>query len=267
MPNIHPVSLARHGNKRWRRPSSYNFAAANSLVSLVTAELPKAVISMPIGLVEDRDGFSPVAIVGFEPGFNVFVSDNWKWLGQYIPAALRGYPFQLAKMEDGSQVLCVDEDNDLISEGASGDAFFAEDGRPSPALSAIFNFLAELEKNRQLTARACAVLKEQDLIIPWPITVEKDGGNQQISGLFQIDEARLNALSAEALKAVQAAGGLVIAYCQLLSKQHLQVLARLAQLQASARTQANSLSNIAPDGELNLEFFNKGGTFSFGSFT
>ena len=42
---------------------------------------------------------------------------------------------------------------------------------------------------------------------------------------------------------------------------------RLAQLQASARTQANALNNIAPDGELNLEFFNKGGTFSFGSFT
>ena len=84
-----------------------------------------------------------------------------------------------------------------------------------------------------------------------------------MQGLYRIDEARLNALSAPALKEIQAAGALAMAYSQLLSMQHLPTLGQLAQLHAQAQSQ-QTLPTSA-NGELDLEFLNNNGTLSFGN--
>ncbi|MBP7780187.1 MAG: hypothetical protein KA045_01460, partial [Burkholderiaceae bacterium] len=74
-------------------------------------------------------------------------------------------------------------------------------------------------------------------------------------------------LSAEALLEVRNAGGLLIAYCQLLSMQHLSILGQLAEAHAKAeQAAAEAANNIAHNGELNMEFLNKNETLSFSGF-
>jgi len=263
MPNFQAISRERHANLRWKRYSNYTFAAADSVVPLVAAELPKAVMSLPIAFIEQGDAYCPAAVLGLQPGNNVFVAPDWRWVGQYIPAAFRSYPFRLAQTEDGQQVLCVDEESGLVSEGSAGEFFFADDGQPAQAILDILAFLTQIEQSRVTTAAACAVLQKHGLIRPWAITLKTDSGEQQIAGLFQIDEAALNGLSGEALLEVRQAGGLPIAYCQLLSMQHLPLLGQLIEAQTKASAQALAFSQLAPNGELDLEFFNKGGTINF----
>jgi hypothetical protein len=266
MPNYQAISRERHAGQRWKRYTSYRFAAADSVVPLVAAELPKAVMSLPIAFIEQGEVYVPAAVLGLQPGNNVFVAPDGRWVGNYIPAAFRGYPFRLAKTEDGQQALCIDEDCDLLTDGPTGEAFFNDDGLPAQATLNILGFLTQIEQNRVVTATACAVLQKHTLIRPWPITLKTESGEKQISGLFQIDEAALNQLSAEALLEIRDAGALPIAYCQLLSMQHLPLLGQLTEAQAKASAQALSLQQLALNGELNLDFLNQGGTFNFSGF-
>ena len=263
MSNFQAISRARHAKQRWKRYANYAFAAADSVVPLVAAELPKAAMSLPVAFIEQGGVYVPAAVLGLQPGNNVFVAPDWRWVGQYIPAAFRSYPFRLAKTEDGQQVLCIDEDSGLLTDGSIGEPFFADDGQPARVILDILNFLTQIEQNRTATAAACVVLQKHQLIRPWVITVKKDSGEQQIAGLFQIDEAALNQLPGEALLELRETGALLMAYCQLLSMQHLPVLGQLIDAQSKASAQASSLQQLAPNGELDLEFLNKGGTISF----
>ena len=90
--------------------------------------------------------------------------------------------------------------------------------------------------------------------------MQGEQGGQKVEGLFRIDEAALNGLDADALIEVRNAGGLTMAYCQLLSMQHMSILGTLAQTHASTRKSLgeDSLSR-------NAEFMNESGTFSFGN--
>ena len=263
MPTYHAISRDRHASKHWNRYTNYRFAAADSVVPLVAAELPLAVMSLPIAFSAQSDGYVPVAVLGLQPRNNVFVAPDWRWAGQYIPAAFRSYPFRLLQSAGEQQVLCIDEDSGLMTDGASGEAFFADDGQPAQAVQDILNFLTQIEQGRLATAVACSALQKHDLIRPWAINLKTDTGEQQITDLFQINEAALNQLSKEALLEVRDAGALPIAYCQLLSMQHLPLVGQLIEAQTKASAQARSLQHLAPGGDLDLEFFNKGGTFSF----
>jgi len=74
----------------------------------------------------------------------------------------------------------------------------------------------------------CAALAAEGLFEPWPLTVQGPNGERNIEGLFRIDEKRLDRLDADALARVQKAGGLPVAYCQLLSKTNIQTLGLIA---------------------------------------
>lgn len=260
MPKLHPVTRSRHGTQRWLRVTRYGFAAKDAVVPLVAHELKRAVLTMPTGFVKTKVGYVPVVVQGLLPGCNLLVGADGRWLGAYIPAAYRAFPFQLAKTEDGRLALCVDEDSGQITDDATqGEPFFAEDGQLSQPLAEVLDFLQQVHAARDGTARACAALDEHKLLRPWNIQLEgAEGEPRSVQGLFCIDEEALAALPAAALAAARDAGALRVAYLQLLSTQHLPMLSRLAQGQA-----AGGLP-VTPAGDLDLEFMNRGETISFG---
>ncbi len=260
MSSLYPVSVSRHGSKRWQRYSSYAFAAGDAMCPLVVQELPKAAMSLPLAFAMSGEEVVPVAVLGLLPGKNLFVAPDGRWLGGYVPAAYRGYPFALAHTEDGQQVLCVDESSGLLAD-REGELFFSENNQPAPALTDVLNFLTQVAGNRQATRRIGALLQEYGVVQSWPIRLQTAEGEQAVAGLWRVDEAALNALPAEAFVALRDAGALPMVYCQLLSMQHLAQLGPLAQAHERAVQQAVP----QPSKELNLEFLNQGGTISFGN--
>ncbi len=263
MPTLQVVSRERFADKRWKRYSSYSFAATETIAGLVLQELPRACLTLPIAFVQVGEGFTPVAVQGLRNGQNLFVAPDGRWLAEYTPAAYRGYPFALAKTEDGQEVLCFDEDSQLLSD-SEGEPFFADDNQPTEDIKKILNFLAQVSANRKQTQAVCAVLQKHNIIQPWPIQIKMDQGHQTVEGLYRIDEAALNGLPVEALDEVRRGGGLPVAYCQLLSMQHLQKLGQLAEAHAKAHASAQEAqATLAPEGELDLEFLNDGDTIKF----
>lgn len=263
MPHFQAVSRTTHADKRWKRYDNYHFAARDAVVPLVVQELARALMHLPIGFIKQQDVFVPVAVLGLQPGQNLFVTADGRWIGGYTPAAYRGYPFRLAASADGQSVLVIDEDSGLISD-TEGEAFFDQDGHPAKAVKEVLDFLGQVQSNRALTLRVCAVLAEHHLIQPWPIAVQSEDGERRLEGLYRIDEAALNALPTEAFATLRQAGALPVAYCQLLSMQHLQTLGKLADAHASAKAQSQAALPTTETGELDLEFLNNNGTISFG---
>lgn len=267
MPTYQALTPATFAALRWQRPHSFRFAASDALAPLVAQELPKACLHLPTAFIAQDDAFVPVAVQGVQPGHNLWVAPDGRWLGHYTPAAYRGYPFALASTEGHSEqvVLCVDTDSGLVGEGLP-EAFFDDAGQPSPAIREVLNFLQQVHAHRALTQRLCAAVQAEGLIQPWPITVQGGGGTQTLQGLYRIDEARFNALGAEALHRLHQAGALALVYCQLLSMQHLQALGALAQahVQAKAQAAARTALPTTPTGDLDLEFLNRSHTLRFG---
>jgi hypothetical protein len=222
MPRYELITKTGFAAQAWRRYDSYAFAATDAVAPLVVEELAKACMSLPIAFLQQGDAFVPHAVQGLEPGRNLFVV-NGKWIGPYTPAAYRGYPFALAQGDGDDLHLCIDTDSGLVD--ADGDQpFFDEAGEAAQPVKDALNFLQQIHRNRAVTQRVCAALAAEDLFQPWPLKVQGPDGERRVDGLFRIDEARLNSLDPEALARVQKAGGLPVAYCQLLSMSNIQTL-------------------------------------------
>lgn len=248
MAQLTVISREQHAGKRWKRYTSYSFAAHDAVAPLVAQELPRACMHLPIGFLKTENGYQLVAVLGLQPGKNLWVSPDGRWLAGYVPAAYRGYPFALANTEDGQRVLCVREDSGLVNDD-EGELFFDEEGQPAKPIQDVLDFLQQVTANAQVTAQLCGVLEEHGLVSPWNVQVKSADGEKKVEGLFRVDEAALNALPAEALAAVRDRGAMPLVYCQLLSMQHLHQLGRLAAHWESVE------SLVQPEsGELDLEF-------------
>lgn len=228
-----PVSRERHGAKRWKRYPDYRFAASTTVVPLQISELTRAVPVLPVAFIPNGEGFVPAAVLGTVPGQNLFIDSGGRWNGHYVPAAIRAYPFALAPMADGREVLCIDEDSGLLTDDPEGESFFNADGVPSKATADALSFLEQLRIHRRRTQLLCDVLKDNGLIRPWPFAIKTPSGVQSIQGLHCIDEAALNALPGEAFLKVREAGCLPAAYLQLLAMQNMPMLWQLIEAKAA----------------------------------
>lgn len=222
-----PISQERHAGKGWRKPDGYGFALGIETVPLVAAEMTRAAGSLPVVFVRQDGTFMPAALMGIGTGRNLFLTESGNWIGEYAPAALRTYPFRIGKTPQGQTVLCLDEASELLVETADAHPIFDPDGNPSEPLRQILELLKQVERSRILTEKAMAALAQAELICPWPIRVKTQDGEKPIEGLFQIDGASLRRLPSSALGPLHEAGALEIAYCQLISRQHVGLLSQL----------------------------------------
>lgn len=259
--SIQPISLQQFANKKFQRTKNYAFASKELLAELVAKEFPKAALAMPVAFVAVGDAFSPVAVLGLNTGKNLFVSLDGRWIGRYIPAAFRGYPFSLAKTEDGRQVFCINDAPGVISD-VDGEPFFEQTSEPTQAVKDIFDFLTQTASNRLVTMQIIKVIQKHQLIVPWVIKIKgADQTEHTMNGLYRLDETAFNLLPSEALFEIRQAGALPLIFCQLLSMQHLPMLSKLAEAQQEAiKTVA---LNQAESGETDLSFLADDTTISF----
>jgi hypothetical protein len=251
MPRYELITKSGFAAQAWRRYDSYAFAATDAVAPLVVQELAKGCMSLPIAFLQQNDAFVPHAVQGLEPGRNLFVV-NGKWVAPYTPAAYRGYPFALAQGDGDDLHMCVDMDSSLVGAGEGFDQpFFDDAGEAAQPVKDALNFLQQIHRNRAVTQRVCAALAAEDLFQPWPLKVQGPDGERRVDGLFRIDEARLNSLDPEALARVQKAGGLPVAYCQLLSMGNIQTLGLIARKLEEVKNRMPEMSDqIDVDGIL-----------------
>ena len=172
MPQYQAITKTDFANLRWKRYENYHFAALDAVAPLVVQELAKACMTLPIAFIPQGEAFVPAAVQGLQPGQNLWVSPDGRWMGAYTPAMYRAYPFRLAHTQSGQWVLCVATDSGMVAEDHP-EPFFDAQGEPSESVKAVLHFLQQVQANRAVTERACAALQAEGLIQPWPVTLKK----------------------------------------------------------------------------------------------
>lgn len=233
MTNFVPISPAQHAGKAWHRPNSYSFASTEAVLPLIGGEFGKVAVAMPIAFVEQGGRYVPVAVMSPVAGSNLFIGPGGQWLGTYVPAALRGYPFCLARVEGTEEAtLCIDDDSGLVVDAnGTAEAFFDPAGNVAAPTKVLLDFLADVERNRIATDLAVAALTNAGVIQPWSLEVTIEGKATSVTGLHRIDEAALNALDDEAFLKLRKSSALIMAYLQLLSTSQVGVFEQLSRIQ------------------------------------
>lgn len=231
MPNYTSISKETHANQYWQRFTDYHFANQIPTAQIVAAELGQAVRSLPLAFLKQQENFTLTAVMGLDPSLNLYVAHDGRWLGGYVPSIFRGYPFRLLRAQErDDHILCVDQDSGLISDDPSGEPLFDSSGELSQPVRDVLNFLSQVEQNRTVTDLAVSELAEAGLITEWPLKVKAGEEERQVTGLYMVDEAKLNSIDDQTFLHLRKTQALPIAYAQLLSMSNIQIFDKLAKI-------------------------------------
>lgn len=246
MSDIKVVSRTRHSGLRWRRFVDYKFTSTTNIASLAAAEVVQAALALPLAFVQRGETWSLAAVLGLLPQQNLYVDPLGNWLGRYVPAAFRSYPFLIGTQAGGQPTLCIDEASGLLTEGAEGEPFFGEAGEPSAGVAQVSSFLTDTASSEAALMQACDKLVNADIIESWPIAIQNDQGSQQVGGLFRVNENALNGLEDAEHIHLRRSGALSVAYAQLLSMGNLAQLGQLAQARAQSEAAERARAEVRP---------------------
>ena len=235
-----PLDPAVHGAHRVSALSDFSITRDLHAVFITATEFPQAGLEFPLLFVAtgQRNGagrptMSTIALLGLAEGENLQLEGE-RWVGRYIPAYIRRYPFASASTPGpaGLKVLVDDTWPGFSESGA--EPLFVADGRPAPALSRAMEFLdrfeLEAERTRTFCDRVVAldVLKEMKAEATLP-----DGERISVDGFHAIDEDRLRALPDATVLELYRTGMLALMQVHLLSLANIRHLVnRLGALRA-----------------------------------
>lgn len=226
-------------------------ALTQAVVPVVAEELFQVLPTMPVAFVRASDDapYELVALQSLQPGVNVYVHTNGRWIGGYRPAWYRSHPFRLVRDESGTRrIVCVDEESEAFEKDAGPDAvkLFGVDGEPTQKTRDLMMFMEKLEQSREVTQALVNHLDEAGLIVPWKISASnpKGEGGHDVNGVYHVDEAAMRELPPETASRLLKNGALSIAYAQLLSEHRLQGLVRLYELRAEANKQSKPAEDV-----------------------
>lgn len=155
-----------------------------------------------------------------------------KWVGKFIPFALRSFPFSIRQQIAGSLM----SSSLMISEAAEGNfckgnkqAVLDIDGKATALhdkLLAAFDRWNLVVKQDEARIAAVAAL---DLLVPWSLNLGLPDTKNILEDLYQIDESRLDDLDPIDAGRILAGGGGRLVYGQIHSQARLKMPALLRQ--------------------------------------
>ena len=226
---IKPLHNVEHKDTKIKNGFNADIVKGQHLVPIVAHEFPRIATELPIVFVKNNETgeFQPVAMLGLEPGENLFVQDD-KWQGSYLPHALTRYPLVLSKNpEDENQLFVgINESSDLVSK-EEGNALFDDKGEETDYLKRRKEGLISFVEFSQVTAAFTKYLADKELLVAQTLTLEIKGEKRDINGIYLIDEKKLNELSDEEFLDLRKRGYLAPIYAFLTSMPQVNRLARL----------------------------------------
>ena len=174
-------------------------------------------------------------MTGVEAGRNLFLDEQARWTGRYLPIVLRTWPFRLVQQPDAEGSRLIAAHLPALSAGA-GEPLFDTRGDEAPWLMQVMKELVVLDESAQIVHEHVSLLEQAGLLQSRNLQLMLPDGRQlDLGGFFAVDEQRLEALPNDQAGALHAKGVLAMAYLHLLSmRQFRPLLERAAQASAQA---------------------------------
>ncbi len=208
-------------------------------------EIPVAQRDYPIVFVSADNGatFMSMAILGLKAKQNLFVSAIGWDRSVYMPAYVRRYPFCMAKVAvDNAQrderVVCVAK-TAVVPEG---DALFDAAGTPTAEWQGLEKLLQEYETDLVRSEELCKVVAGLGLLEPFNMQASlSSGATLQLTGMYRVNENKLNDLDPATLQDLARKGILSRLYSHLLSLENFRRLSDRAAAMEPATAPAPGL--------------------------
>jgi hypothetical protein len=189
------LNREKHYEKAVRREATFDFARAVTSAPLGLSEVDKVAREMPIVFTKDGP-LVPVAQLGFRRDDNMFVDEEGKWLGNYIPAHVRRYPFVLGEVgsEQEYKVMVV---RSALVDRTEGEPLFLDDSEAeAPIVRKAKDLLVAFQREIKRTSKLCASLREHDVLVDRVLQVGP--GKElvgQVLGVQLVDWQRVSKLN------------------------------------------------------------------------
>ena len=202
----HIVALGRERHKDWYVDlrQGYQFTSETNSIYVAGTEFPAVARELPIVFARDaQDKVLPVALLGLRNNTNLMIDENGKWLGRYVPAYIRRYPFILATTDETNEnfTVCIDESYSGFNTVKEGELLVTEEGEHGDLLSRTVNFLKEFHQHTKITAAFCEAIDEAGLLDSVEAKFSlKTGDSFSLAGFQCVLRDRVKALPGETLK-------------------------------------------------------------------
>lgn len=143
---------ARLSGMHWKRYRSYDFARSELGVPIVASEVALVASTSPFVFLRNKRDYLPCALFSLSGESNAFVSSDGKWLGSYVPARVRSYPFFLSG-HPGDDAVLVRQDAITAKDEPDTAPFLASHGGLSEPVRKVQQFLIECRSEMEKTAK------------------------------------------------------------------------------------------------------------------
>ena len=227
-----PVSKDEHADWSLKKEADYSFSQEVNSVPLLTTEFAKASLEYPVVFVRTEDMVMPMVVFSVQAQQNLYVSETGEWLGKYIPAFIRRYPFVFSSTDDGKTLtLCIDEEYSGWNQEGRGERLFDSEKEQTQYLNNVLDFLQLYQAQFQYTGAFCEKLQELDLLEPMEAQFTTTNNQQEsFGGFLGVSREKLKNISSEQLFSLMQSDWLELIYLHIQSLNHFSVLVEKSEL-------------------------------------
>jgi hypothetical protein len=214
MPNHQLLDNVSHKDLRVITEHKPEYGDIASYTNVFVSELRDVQAHYPIFFRKNAETaqFEVIALFGFAEEENLYLDDKG-WHAGYIPLTIQRRPFLIGFQNvntDGiltqQPVVHVDMDSPRISR-TEGQLVFLEQGGQSPFLQEISSVLKTIDEGHRQSKTFIDALLANELIESVDIKVQLDNGSQnELGGLYTLNEEKVARLSGEALDSLHRQG-------------------------------------------------------------
>ena len=216
------VPLYKNNKVRLPAPGAVpEFCKQLNAIPISYTEFSVACRDYPLVFTSGDNGqtFAPVAVVGIVNNENLFVMNGAWDQNVYVPAYVRRYPFcmarvNLGKVEQADRLICVEKA--FLDD--QGETMFDAEGKPLAKWQPIEKLLQEYEADLERSREMSAILSDYALLEPFTMQAQPTvGGRMNLTGMYRVDEKKLEFLNASQHKNLIKKGVMGRIYAHLIS--------------------------------------------------
>jgi hypothetical protein len=230
MPNHQILNFDDHADVRVLTAAGAELGDAVMACLVVPPEFRRLAIHYPILFRQDDETgqFSALALFGFEPGENLFLTGDG-WDAGTKPLAMAVQPFLVGRSRDPDAPgqVHIDMNHPRVTLGGTGARLFEAGGQPTELVDHVADMLGALDQGYRDSGAFYAALSRHDLLEPFSMDVTLDNGSQhRLVGYHLINEDRLATLAPGALAELHGDGHLLPIFMAVASVGNLAALVR-----------------------------------------
>lgn len=257
-----------HRSHGFQRPSALRYTRNKAFCPVIGQEITRLLPFHLLTFLNVGDRMHLVALLGLHPDENLYVTPEGAWRVNYVPAAFRAYPFDLAQRKVDGEIrgsLCFDLGSELYREAPDeqqGDVrFFDDDGSFAPEIKNALPFIGARASGQHSTQRAVQLIVEHGLLQPWSLPVENPTPDRPlIDNLYQVNQEKLRQIDGDTAKELTENSAMALAYAQLFSSSRAGLLLELYRQRypnhAQSGTDPDSIDHLFGEGKSDIIQFN-----------